>query len=79
MYAVGADGTLTELVKATNVTEDAAEGLLKYTWQTGDTDLAGTHLAAFRVVVDGKIETYPRNGYIEIRIQEVLPSAPAGP
>ncbi|AGM11336.1 hypothetical protein M199_gp006 [Halogranum tailed virus 1] len=55
-----------------NVTiEDASTGKVSYSWQSGDTDLAGTYIFEFEVD-DGQTRTFPNKGYGEIRIQEAL-------
>lgn len=39
---------------------DADNGVVRYDWQSGDTDTNGTYLVEFRVTyVDGKVETFP--------------------
>lgn len=49
---------------------DAAEGIVEYEWQTGDTAVAGTYKAAFKLTYsDGRIETFPNTGSIEVTIQ----------
>ena len=51
--------------------EDASTGKVSYSWQSGDTDIAGTYFFEF-AVDDGETRTFPNNGYGEIRIQEAL-------
>ena len=47
--------------------EDA--GRVKYVWQTGDTDTAGTFQGEFEVTyTSGEIETFPNDGYIGIEV-----------
>jgi len=57
-----------------NVTiTDAANGIVKYEWQPGDTDKAKAHKAEWEVEYsDGTIETFPNDGYINISITEAL-------
>ena len=49
---------------------DGAAGIVKYDWQTGDTDTAGVYLAKFIITYsDGTIETFPNAGrYIKVTI-----------
>ena len=42
---------------------------MKYVWQTGDTDTAGTFQGEFEVTyTSGEIETFPNDGYIGIEV-----------
>ncbi len=44
---------------------------LKYQWVSPDTDVADLYEAEFKVTYsDGKIETFPNEGFIQIRINE---------
>lgn len=52
--------------------EDASLGKVSYTWQAGDTDLAGVYEAEFEVDDGGEISTYPNVGYATVRIHEGL-------
>lgn len=51
---------------------DGPNGIIRYDWQTGDTDTAGTFLSRFKVTFsDGTIETFPNAGrYIKTIIGE---------
>jgi len=53
------------------VIEDAAQGHISYTWQSGDTETAGTYECEFEVD-DGNVSTYPNIGYTEVRVHEGL-------
>ena len=77
MYQVNDDGTQTELVNAAAVIETpATDGYVRYDWSSGDTETLGTHLAEFEVTYSGgSKETYPRSGYINIRIEADLDNA----
>jgi hypothetical protein len=49
---------------------DAANGKVKYDWQSGDTGTAGLYYAEWQVTYsDGTIETFPNDGNDEIRIE----------
>ena len=44
---------------------------VEYSWQAGDTATAGLYEAEFRVTyADGKIETFPNDGFIPVRVNE---------
>jgi len=50
--------------------DDAANGLVSYEWQTGDTDTSGTFFAEFEVIkADGRRETFPNTNPINIVIK----------
>lgn len=53
------------------VVVNAVSGIVRYDWTATDTDTAGTFQAEFEVTYsDGKIETFPNLGYIEIVITD---------
>lgn len=48
---------------------DAPNGIVTFTWQTGDTDAVGTFQGEFQITYsDGGIETVPNNGYLSIEV-----------
>lgn len=52
---------------------DAANGKVKYEWQTGDTSEAGHYDAEWEVEYsDGTVETFPNTGFIAIRVRPDL-------
>lgn len=52
---------------------DAVNGAVEYAWDAADTDTAGTYYAEVEVTYgDGRIETFPNNGYISVVIKEDL-------
>lgn len=52
---------------------DAANGKVKYEWQTGDTDQSGRHVAEWQVTYDdGSIETFPNRRDIDVRVEEEI-------
>jgi hypothetical protein len=45
--------------------------VVRYDWQSGDTDIAGAYEAEFRVTfADLTIETFPNTGFITIQISD---------
>ena len=47
----------------------AASGIVKYTWQAGETDTSGWYWGEFEVTYsDSSIETFPNDGYLSIKI-----------
>jgi uncharacterized protein YfaS (alpha-2-macroglobulin family) len=55
------DGTIKVDTSMTIVEE--LNGIIKYDWQTGDTDTVGTYNVEFQVTYsDASIETFPNNG-----------------
>jgi len=48
---------------------NAAQGIVEYTWQAGDTDVAGAHVGDFEVTWSpGVTEIIPTKGYLNIRV-----------
>jgi uncharacterized protein YfaS (alpha-2-macroglobulin family) len=65
-------GGSTLLIKNMTIT-DATQGLVQYDWVDPDTAVAGTYNAEIQVTYsDGKIETYPNNGYFTITVTAEL-------
>lgn len=59
------------MIDAEAAIEDAENGVVYYDWQEGDTAEAGEFKAEFEVTYsDGKVETFPNEGYIIIAISE---------
>ena len=53
------------------VVTDTGTPTVEYSWQAGDTATAGLYEAEFRVTyADGKIETFPNDGFIPVRVTE---------
>ena len=53
--------------------EDAAAGEIWVVWAAGETDATGVYRAEFEVLYDdGKVETFPNDGYISVQILENL-------
>tara|TARA_R110000824_G_scaffold36239_3_gene112770 strand:+ start:122 stop:442 length:321 start_codon:yes stop_codon:yes gene_type:complete len=51
----------------------AAAGLVRYSWNSGDTDTAGSYQAEFEMTYgDGSIETFPNSSNIQIDIMADL-------
>ena len=70
------DNTKEEVVSAAATIESTSEGKFAYIWTDGDTDTVGTHLALFNIVFsDASQKKFPKDGYIEFRIQDALGDA----
>lgn len=51
------------------IVTDAQRGEVEYDWQSGDTESVSTYDAELEVEFgNGKIETFPNNGFVEIEI-----------
>jgi len=73
MSRVEDDSTLTNVVNAAATVTDATNGIITYTWVAGDLDTAGLYIGTFTITYSsGVVETYPRDGYIEINIDAAL-------
>jgi hypothetical protein len=56
-------------VNASGVVVDGPNGVIKYSWVTGDTDTVGRYEAEFQVTyADSSIETFPNNGFITVEV-----------
>jgi len=63
----GIDGSLK--VNAAMTLVDAANGTVRYDWQTADTDTVGSYYAEFEVTyTDGTVETFPNNTNKTIKV-----------
>lgn len=52
---------------------DAFIGRVKYEWTSSDTASVGDYEVEFEVTfADGKVETYPNDGYLEVSISEEI-------
>lgn len=50
---------------------DASNGLVRYSWADGETDVNGRYRAEFIVTYgDGSIETFPNSGYHDVVITD---------
>ena len=59
------------VIDADAIIVDASEGRVKYSWSVSDTDKAGSYYAEWEVTFDsGKIETWPNEGFIVVKIDE---------
>ena len=48
---------------------NATTGIVKYLWQTGDTDTRGLYRAEWEVTYsDGTVETFPNDSYIWVEV-----------
>ena len=61
------------MVDAAATIVTAAAGLVRYSWNSGDTDTAGSYQAEFEMTYgDGSIETFPNSSNIQIDIMADL-------
>lgn len=61
--------------KAAVVESPKSEGIVRYDWETGDTNQDGVFDAEFQITFDGNgIHTIPNDGYIKVPITEELGS-----
>lgn len=64
-------GATATTVDAAATVVTAASGIVKYSWQAGDTDTVGRYEGEFEVTyADTSVETFPNTGYIPIRIRD---------
>ena len=72
MLSINDDSTVSTLVEGDATILDATKGIVQYEWKIGDTATAGNHVAQFILFdEDGDQETFPAEGYIEIRIEDL--------
>jgi hypothetical protein len=63
----------TTVIKRAAHIEDATAGEVWVVWAPGETNTSGIYQAEFKVVyLDGKVETFPSDGYISIQIMNDL-------
>lgn len=68
MRAIGS--TQTKVNSAATIV-NAATGEVRYNWSASDTNTVGAFQAEFQVTyADGKIETFPNDGYIPVEITD---------
>ncbi len=66
-YMQTESGDLTANGAATII--ESSNGIVQYSWETGDTENEGVHYAEFEVTYSsGKIETFPSDGYIKVKV-----------
>ena len=65
--------TLPAIINRSVHVQDRTNGEVWVVWKPGETDIAGTYQAEFKVLYkDGRKETFPNDGYISIKILEDL-------
>lgn len=63
----------TQVVSAAATLDDAANGVVSYTWQAADTDVPGWYWVEFVVTYsDSSIEKFPNSGFISVKINKEL-------
>ena len=63
------------LVNTTATVVSAAAGTVRYDWAAGDTDVVGKFRGEFEATLaSGRIVTVPNDSYIDIRIQDSVPT-----
>jgi predicted nucleotidyltransferase len=63
----------TIIVDKPAVVENQEGGIVRYDWETGDTNAEGICFCEFEVTYeDESIETFPNNGYIKIKITKEI-------
>jgi hypothetical protein len=60
------------VISGTAVVHAATVGQVTYSWEAGDTDVAGFYLAEWEVRFSGNTETFPNGGYDVVLITEDL-------
>lgn len=68
IMAQASGGTGVAKVNSAAAIDDAANGIISYTWTTSDTSLEGTFNVEFEVTFAGKPQTFPADGYLTIKI-----------
>lgn len=58
------DASAAPKVDASATISDGANGELTYSWQSGDTDTAGSYVAEFEVQISGRRFTFPTGSQI---------------
>ena len=64
-------GTTAKVDSEVSVVIPATDGIVQYDWIAADTDTIGTYQAEFEITyTNGRIETFPNNGYIRVEITD---------
>ncbi len=74
MRLIDADGPTVEAAADNLQTNPATQGMVRYDWVTGDTDVAGGYDAEWRVTFADGIGTMPNNRYVAVAIRDNLGS-----
>ena len=68
-FHMRAIGSTTAKVNAAATIVTAASGVVRYTWQTGDTDTIGEFEGEFQVTFGGgAVQSFPNDGWLRISI-----------
>lgn len=61
-----------EKVNSSGTVVDGPGGIVKYEWQTGDTDTPGVYKILIQLItVDEKIRTFPSEGFDSLTIEKI--------
>jgi hypothetical protein len=56
--------------------DNAVNGIVRYTWQAGDTNTAGAYLGEFVVTyAGGDVQRFPQGSYLEVLIRPAVPAS----
>jgi len=72
-FTMKKQGAATKLDNQVAAVTDAANGLVEYEWQAGDTDTLGTYRGEFTVTwTTGVTQTFPEDDYIKVVVIDDL-------
>ncbi len=69
LFKMKKPGSNAVLISRACTITDAANGVVRFIWQAGDTDTIGNYSAEFEATFfDGSVETFPNDGYVTVRV-----------
>jgi hypothetical protein len=78
-FIMARKGATDALVDEQATIVDADEGIVKYSWASGDTATIGKFIAEWEVTfLDGRSETFPNSTYLNVKITNDLGGIDSG-
>lgn len=69
LFKMKKPGSNAVLINRACTITDAANGVVRFAWQAGETDTIGNYSAEFEATFfGGSVETFPNDGYVTIRV-----------
>lgn len=69
-FSMGKQGSLPKIDLQAATAVLLAQGVIQYDWTSADTNTADEYRAEFSFTEDGRLETFPKDGYIIVEVVE---------